>query len=159
MQVEYGAAFTDDISVTESLRFAVPWHMDELRATHRPGTEVFAHNPWHDTDGIPLYKAVDDARNLGSYGDGLQFSGHGERSPAGRRATTKAFNALARGLAMAAFEPGGVTFAGLHWCTQEHDGCPRPPAPARTPVTAEDIAYVIGLLDEYESWCVPRDDP
>lgn len=30
--------------------------------------------------------------------------------------TARAFNALAKGLAALAYQPGGVTFAGLHWC-------------------------------------------
>lgn len=34
------------------------------------------------------------------------------------------FTLLARGLAAAAFQPGGVSFAGLHWCAAPHDGCP-----------------------------------
>ncbi|WP_433460721.1 hypothetical protein [Micromonospora sp. CA-248212] len=32
------------------------------------------------------------------------------------------FNALARALAAAAFQPGGITFAGMHWCT-DHQQC------------------------------------
>ncbi len=35
------------------------------------------------------------------------------------------FNHLARGLAVLAFQPGGVTFAGLHWCVYQHPCCPR----------------------------------
>lgn len=34
------------------------------------------------------------------------------------------FDLLARGLACAAIEPGGVSFAGRHWCAAPHDGCP-----------------------------------
>lgn len=34
----------------------------------------------------------------------------------------KAFNALAQGLAAAAYQPGGVTFAGRHWCV-DHAAC------------------------------------
>jgi|SRR5450755_600566 hypothetical protein len=34
------------------------------------------------------------------------------------------FNFLARGLAVAACQPGGVTFAGLHWCAYPHPCCP-----------------------------------
>ena len=43
---------------------------------------------------------------VGSHGDGILF----------RTTHTKtAFNALAEGLAIAAFAPGGVTFKGQHW--------------------------------------------
>lgn len=34
------------------------------------------------------------------------------------------FNALARGLALLAHCPGGVSFAGPHWCTESHPQCP-----------------------------------
>lgn len=32
-----------------------------------------------------------------------------------KRGAAQAFNALARGLALGAYQPGGVTFAGMHW--------------------------------------------
>jgi hypothetical protein len=35
------------------------------------------------------------------------------------------FNHLARGVAILACQPGGVTFAGLHWCAYPHPCCPR----------------------------------
>lgn len=38
--------------------------------------------------------------------------------------TAQVFNALAEGLAVAAYQPGGVTFAGRHWCT-DHGRCER----------------------------------
>lgn len=37
------------------------------------------------------------------------------------------FNFLARGLAVLACQPGGVTFAGLHWCAYSHPRCPASP--------------------------------
>lgn len=36
-----------------------------------------------------------------------------------------AFNALARGLAAAAWQPGGITFLGAHWCALGCADCPR----------------------------------
>lgn len=40
------------------------------------------------------------------------------------------FSQLVTGLACAAMLPGGVSFAGLHWCTALHEGCPNvPPVP------------------------------
>lgn len=33
--------------------------------------------------------------------------------------------AVARGLALVALRPGGVTFAGRHWCAAPHEGCPQ----------------------------------
>lgn len=37
------------------------------------------------------------------------------------------FNHLARGLAVLACQPGGVTFAGQHWCVYSHPRCPASP--------------------------------
>jgi hypothetical protein len=34
------------------------------------------------------------------------------------------FNFLARGLAVLACQPGGITWAGLHWCAYRHPCCP-----------------------------------
>jgi hypothetical protein len=36
--------------------------------------------------------------------------------------TTEVFAALARGLAASAWQPGGVTWLGRHWCV-DHDAC------------------------------------
>lgn len=127
----------DDVSLTESLRFAVPLHLEELARLH-PG-------------GVPLYKPKDDAVRIGTYGDALQFAGRAERSPAGRRATAKGFDGLARGLAAMALEPDGVTFAGVHFCAQPHADCPNAPRVAGKPVTAEEIAAVVAGLDELEA--------
>jgi hypothetical protein len=52
----------------------------------------------------------------GSKGDVLQYGSK-------RRGEAAAvFNHLARGLAAAAYQPGGVTWAGQHWCT-DHAVC------------------------------------
>lgn len=60
--------------------------------------------------------ALRSAGEVASRGDILQFRG-------GKRGETAAvFNHLARGLACLAFQPGGVTFAGHHWCT-DHAVC------------------------------------
>jgi hypothetical protein len=53
---------------------------------------------------------------IATHGDDLQFGG---------RHCTEAFAALTRGLAVLAYQPGGVDFAGLHFCTAPHAGCPR----------------------------------
>lgn len=89
--------------------------------------------------------ATESAQVIASQGDTLQFGssrrhGHGtqqaERHLARARrgaqcpdpkcwchhrgepeySTGEVFNFLAKGLACAAFQPGGITFAGLHWC-------------------------------------------
>lgn len=46
-------------------------------------------------------------------GDVLQFGGKG---------CADAFNALAKGIALASMCPGGAEFMGRHWCT-DHDVC------------------------------------
>lgn len=53
---------------------------------------------------------------IAAHGDVLQY---GSRR---KGETAKVFNALAQGLAAAAYQPGGVTFAGRHWCT-DHAEC------------------------------------
>jgi hypothetical protein len=34
------------------------------------------------------------------------------------------FNAIAKGLGIGAYQPGGVTWLGRHWCTAPHGACP-----------------------------------
>ena len=84
-----------------TLQLAVPLHIDELR--HRD-----------DRQRITIAGRCADV--IAAHGDDLQYGG---------KHCAAAFNALARGLAAAAYQPGGVTFAGaLHWCTAAHEGCP-----------------------------------
>ena len=57
------------------------------------------------------------------------------------------FNAIAKGLAIGALQPGGVTWLGQHWCTAPHGECPGVipaawlpgPAAGRPPCQAEDF--------------------
>jgi len=56
--------------------------------------------------------SVDDVT---SRGDILMY-----RHPKARGDTAQVFNNLARGLAALACCPGGVCFAGMHWCLDEH---------------------------------------
>ena len=62
---------------------------------------------------------------IAAHGDIILYRG-GKRGE-----SAKAFNALAEGLAIGAFQPGGVTFAGEHWCVN-HAEC----VAAREAVTA-----------------------
>ncbi|WP_329013149.1 hypothetical protein OG271_03880 [Micromonospora rifamycinica] len=60
--------------------------------------------------------AADSADTVAHKGDILQFRG-------GKRGETAAvFNALARGIAAAAYLPGGITAFGEHWCVN-HAEC------------------------------------
>lgn len=58
--------------------------------------------------------AAESAPYLAEHGDALLYKQEG--------ITAKAFNSLARGLAVAAYQPGGVTFSGLHFCI-DHAQC------------------------------------
>lgn len=88
----------DALAIT--LQLAVPLQMWELR---------------HCDDQQRVAMAAAAADVVASHGDDLQFGG---------RHCAEAFNALARGLAIGAHQPGGITFRGLHWCTSAHEGCP-----------------------------------
>lgn len=56
------------------------------------------------------------ADEVAAHGDVLLFGGE-------RGAAAGAFNALAKGLAVGAYQPGGIDFAGLHWCVDTHELC------------------------------------
>lgn len=65
-------------------------------------------------------KATQEAADAIAHGgDATEFGCRREPGLAAR-----GFNGLAQGLALAAYTPGGVTFARLHWCVTPHDGCP-----------------------------------
>jgi len=84
----------DALAIT--LQLAVPLHIDELR---------------HCDDRQRMAIAARCADVVAAHGDDLQYGG---------KHCAETFNALARGLAVAAYQPGGITFAGaLHWCTDE----------------------------------------
>lgn len=144
----FGATLADDDSHTalvESLRYAVPLAILELHAQH--------------PDGVPGWKLRQDAARIGTYGDYLTvIDGRRGMSRAPKRTASQldsfalAHNAFVRGLAaLTLMTPGGVTFAGLHWCTVPHPDCPTPPRELRPPVSAEDIARVVALGDELEA--------
>lgn len=54
------------------------------------------------------------ADTIGAKGDVLQYGGKG---------CAEVWGALTRGLAIGAYQPGGITFAGQHWCAAGCD-CP-----------------------------------
>jgi hypothetical protein len=82
------------------LMVAVPLYIAEIR-------------PWPEDQRLAT--ARDCAQHIASHGDDLMF-----RSKPGRSAA--AFDKLALGLACAAYQPGGITFASLHFCVN-HDEC------------------------------------
>jgi hypothetical protein len=81
----------DDLLI-ETLRFAVPLWIVKVRA-------------W--TAAERIRRAGTCAHIIASHGDALQFPE--------KNTTAMAFNALAEGLAIAALQPGGVTYGDQHW--------------------------------------------
>lgn len=74
--------------------------------------------------------AREAADTVASHGDVLIYGGKG---------CAAAFNALAKGIALLAYQPGGVTIFGHHWCVGSghqgipHDGGPCDAEAARVP--------------------------
>lgn len=67
-------------------------------------------------------------RTIVERGDVLMYGGKG---------CAEAFGALCRGLAVLAHEPGGVAFAGLHWCVGSGHRATREKAPCDAEVARE----------------------
>lgn len=84
--------------MVETLRVAVPMWIDHLRHLPGPG----------QLEAVRLAWAKNAADQVAHRGDVLQYGGK-------RGEAAEVFNHLAKGLAAAAFQPGGVTFAGEHW--------------------------------------------
>jgi len=73
---------------------------------------------------------------VGTFGDQIQWQSKGHKPRihhdadpptvvAGSPGTAEAFNRLAEGLAIAAYQPGGVTAFGLHWEIDDRRGSGR----------------------------------
>lgn len=98
----------------DALDVAVPIAMLQLDAmTERQRQEAMA--AW----------ASAGADVVASCGDQIQYRTAPSRATAtcpAEPGTRGAFAALARGIAAAAYVPGGITFRGRHWCA-DHDVC------------------------------------
>ncbi|MCT2588254.1 hypothetical protein [Actinophytocola gossypii] len=82
----------------------------------------------HFTDTERQRLAADASTTIASHGDDLMFGGKHCRP---------AFTALARALAVLAHQPGGVTFAGLHWCVGSRHHGTREQAPCAAELARE----------------------
>lgn len=119
-----GITIADDprqIALVESLAFFVPMWMDEIRNL---------------TDDQRVARAKRCGAMVAERGDVLQF---GSSRPG---KATEVFNALAEGLACGAYQPGGITFAGRHWCT-DHRQCLDAEAYAAAHVADETVSPVV----------------
>lgn len=87
-------------------------------------------------------------RELLGFGDALMYRPKPD-GPKGKAEVV--FAAYARGLARLAYEPGGVTLFGVHFCTAPHDGCPKDWTPRAPLDVAATMAEFHRILDDYEA--------
>lgn len=104
-------------SAVEAGRTADLWTVLRVSLEAAVPLEIANVRCWSDRERLHAAKSAADV--IGSKGDVLQYGGKG---------CAAAFAALARGLAIGAYMPGGITFAGLHWCAA---GCDCPSAHAQ----------------------------
>jgi len=88
----HGGAVNDLLTI--ALSAAVPLRVEE-----------FKRRPWSELQT----RAAECAQIVAEKGDIIQYRSKKKGE------TAKAFNALAEGLAIGAFAPGGIRFAGLHF--------------------------------------------
>ncbi len=126
----------DNVSLVESLRFAVPLWVLEMR----------------DASPADLVRAgLRCAWAVGERADSMMFRSAGEPTASQRNSAALAFEGLARGLASIALLEGRADFAGLHWCTAAHPDCPLPAREPAAPVSPDRVAAVVAMLDEFEA--------
>lgn len=84
--------------------------------------------------------ARDSADTIAAHGDDLQYGG---------KDCAPTFAALVRGLAVGAYQPGGITFAGTCWCAAHHPfgaTAEWPCADCTDPVTAEPAGQPVTTI-------------
>ncbi|MBO0813859.1 MAG: hypothetical protein J2P30_01695 [Actinobacteria bacterium] len=106
---------TTDALLEGMLQVTVPMWIAELRT-------------YREEDRLAIGRR--DGDFVAEHGDDVLYRGHK------RGDSAKAFTAVARGLAVLAFQPGGVTAFGGHWCT-DHEVCESADAKARAQLAAE----------------------
>lgn len=115
-----------------ALQAAVPLHIAELRGYDESLRYQMIHAIVPNRCGLKLAGEPCPCDTLSDviayHGDVLQYGGRG---------CARAFNALARSLALLALRAGGVTFAGHHWCQSGHMGSPQPEGCTSGPCSAE----------------------
>jgi hypothetical protein len=129
------AADNDVLVVTLSL--AVPMRIHQLLTSP-------------DRDGLQRMWASRAATEVGSHGDDLMFGSKKKGT------TADVFNRLAEGLAALALCPGGVLFAGQHWCV-EHLGGSLAVQHGRKLAAADVHSYGTAVCTELGVWSGQRD--
>lgn len=77
----------------------------------------------------------------------------------------RAFNTWARGMAVLAFQPGGVDAFGLHFCAEPHSGCasavPADLVRRIQRILADPVAMAgfHAILDDFEELTMSKNDP
>lgn len=90
---------------------------------------------------VARWAAADAVEPIASRGDALQYGGR-------KGQAADVFNHLARGLAALAQAPGGVLFAGVHWCVEHSGGVLRETAVGLTCTAAGvDLAAAAAVDD------------
>lgn len=117
--------------LAEWLRFAVPLHIARLRGVPADRRRFYLPHGWH---------------GLVSMADSMMFPSRFKGAKKGR--AELASNLYARGLAVLAYEPGGVTLFGAHFCTAPHDGCPADWTPREPLHVAAVMAEFDRILDQ-----------
>jgi hypothetical protein len=111
-----------DWVLVETLRAAVPLRIGDL-LLQSDKSRTWLATRW----------AADAVDPIASRGDVLQFGGKKGEAAA-------VFNHLAKGLAALAMVPGGVVFAGTHWCIEHRWGLATPPGAGPLACTATGLA-------------------
>jgi hypothetical protein len=120
-----------EANLAEALRCAVPLHVAEMRGwTPDRRRRVGMPHGWTAHIGLA------DSMLFGT-----KIRGRAEL----------AFTTWARGLAVLAYEPGGVTLFGVHFCAVDHDGCPAVRPAAKSVDPAATLSEFHRVLGEYEA--------
>jgi hypothetical protein len=105
-----GMSYDEQLEVALSVPLWAPMSYDELLAVALSGAvPLWIARHKHTPSEARMARARELADIIASKGDLIMFKG-GKKGE-----TAAAFNALAEALALAAFQPGGVTFQDAHW--------------------------------------------
>lgn len=111
-KAEYGARDEERATLLAvALSFAVPLWIEEVRGMTDEQRAARAHEC---SRIVSLGEKCDETRGQHGSGPALMACGEAARG-ANKGGPAAVFNATALGLAIMAFQPGGVTYLGQHW--------------------------------------------